>query len=180
MRPGPKIAYMRIGSATNSRTVYSSYLRGVPAGDSVFFFLPSADHLVTALAVVGVFGSFTYDAVVRARLGGLNLSEFLMVETPLPATSAAPRIVPLVARLNLAHDFFSPEWLELRRHGAVAVKAPKSSWAVTAHERGRIRAQLDAIVASEFGLEVKDLKWILKDCDHPSDVMSQNSFSRDP
>src|SRR5690606_40354397 len=41
----PKVAYMRIGSATNSRSVIATYMRDNPAGDSVFFFRPSLDPL---------------------------------------------------------------------------------------------------------------------------------------
>ena len=65
IHPGPKVAYMRIGSSTNARTVISTYLRDVPATDSVFYFLPSREPIRTALALTGVFSTFAYDWAVR-------------------------------------------------------------------------------------------------------------------
>ena len=37
-----------------------------------------------ACVVSGVLSSFAFDLVIRQRLGGLNVSEFVMVEAPLP------------------------------------------------------------------------------------------------
>ncbi len=174
MNPGPKVAYMRIASATNSRTVIATYLRDVPAGDSVFYFVADHRPIATSLAVVAMFNSFVYDWVVRTRLGGLNLSEFIMVETPL-----IPALPDEALRLTLAlvggAAWFAPEWLALdlsrerpwRRH-----------WAVTRHERLRLRCMLDAIVAVYYGLERAELAWILRDCDLPTRVLGSKAFCR--
>ena len=74
---GPKIAYMRISSSTNSRTTIATYLRGNPAGDSVFFFLPKDGSTTTAIEVSGILSSLAFDVIIRQRLGGLNMSELL-------------------------------------------------------------------------------------------------------
>jgi hypothetical protein len=42
----------------------------------------------------------------------------------------------------------------------------------TPHERLRLRCILDAIVAALYGLSRDDLRWILRDCDHPKDRLS--------
>jgi len=175
MHSGPKIAYMRIGSATNSRTVVSTYLRDVPAGDSVFYFLPTREPLPTALGVVAQFGSYTYDWAVRARLGGLNLSEFLMVETPLVSRlpTGALRICLLLA--TSGSRWYSPEW-QLLLDGTSRVST--QDWAITPHERLRLRCMLDAIVAVLYGLDRGDFAWILKDCDHPRAKLAEKAFCR--
>jgi hypothetical protein len=175
MHRGPKIAYMRIGSATNSRTVVSTYLRDVPAGDSVFFFLPSRDHDNTALSVVAQFGTFAYDWSVRARLGGLNLSEFLMVETPL-----VPNLPDAVRELSLrlvasGSAWFAHEWQALSKRQGIAWHR---LWALTPSERLRLRCMLDAIVAVLFGLDRADFSWLLKDCDHPKAALAEKAFCR--
>ena len=70
---GPKVAYMRIASATNTRTMIATFLDGQPAGDSVFFFRSGAESSVDCALIVGAFGTFAYDFQVRNRLGGLNI-----------------------------------------------------------------------------------------------------------
>lgn len=175
MHDGPKIAYMRIGSSTNSRTVISTYLRDVPAGDSVFYFLPSRDPVRTSLAVTGQFGSYTYDWTVRARLGGLNLSEFLMIETSL--VSKVPDSFVHIA-LKLAASgagWFATEW---QRFGAQSDGRWRGLSAISPHERLRLRSMLDAIVAALYGLDRDDFAWILKDCDHPATSLSEKAFCR--
>ena len=50
--------------------------------------------------------------------------------------------------------------------------------ALTPHERLRLRAQLDAIIATLYGLSREDYAWILKDCDHPAEKLSSKEFCR--
>lgn len=172
---GPKIAYMRIGSATNARTVISTYLRDTPAGDSVFYFVPGSAPVSTALSVVGMFGTFTYDFAVRARAGGLNLSEFLMLETPLVGRAAfqASGLVPQILALACGGAWFAPEWLEV---GRSAARCELSG--IGERERLRLRCILDAAVAALYGLSRDDLRWILRDCDYPRERLSDQTFSR--
>ncbi len=161
---GPKVAYMRVAASTNSRTVISTYLRDNPAGDSVFFFLPADRSPATALAVVGIFNSFAYDFAVRARIGGLNLSEFLMLETPLVDRTIFNNIdlTQHLLRLACASPWFAPEWLALgRRDQPCGISDPGE------RERLRLRCIVDAVVAAAYGLTEADLRWILRDCDLP-------------
>ena len=173
---GPKAAYMRICSATNSRTVISTYLRDTPAGDSVFFFTPADRSVAAALAIVGIFNSFVYDFAVRARVGGLNLSEFLMNETPLIGRAAFERagLTPILLRLACSSPWFAPEWLALGRRGE-----PCGISGLPAPERLRLRCVLDAVIAALYGLDIADLRWILRDCDHPRERLADPKFCRD-
>lgn len=51
-------------------------------------------------------------------------------------------------------------------------------WAVTPHERLRLRSILDAAVAELYGLSLDDFAWILRDCDHPIERVCNKPFSR--
>jgi len=53
-----------------------------------------------------------------------------------------------------------------------------SLWAIAPHERLRLRAILDAIVAHLYGLNTDDFAWILRDCDHPIDRVNDNAIAR--
>ncbi len=176
MHLGPKVAYMRVGSSTNSRSVVSTYLRDVPAGDSVFYFLPLDASVGTALSVVGNFGAMAYDFTVRARLGGLNLSEFLMVETPL-VKSISTAVKLIVLKLVSARgESRASEWLEYKR---LLGKWPwKKLWAATPYERTRLRAILDAIFFHLYTLTRPDVAWIVRDCDHSESKLGEKNFCR--
>jgi hypothetical protein len=81
------------------------------------------------------------------------------------------------AKLCLAHTWFAPTWVQLaERHERIAV--PPARWPLTPHERLRLRCQLDAIVATLYGLDRNDFAWILKDCDHPVAHLSDRTFCR--
>jgi hypothetical protein len=49
---------------------------------------------------------------------------------------------------------------------------------VTPHERLRLRCILDAVVAHLYGLGEDDFRWILRDCDHPVDQVTNKAFAR--
>ena len=153
-KPGPKVSYMRISSSTNSRTTISTYLRDVAAGDSVFFFVPSIAPMETAIIISGVLSSLCFDVVLRQRLGGLNMSEFVMVEAPL--TRKSPRIQQLVQtlvlRLSLGSQLWSAEWGRIGKGD----NAWRSRWALSPTRRLEGRAAFDAVVAAWYGLSLDD------------------------
>ena len=101
-----KVAYMRVSSSTNSRSTIATYLGQKPAGDSVFYFVPKDKDLRISTILSAVFSTFAFDAVVRVRLGGLNMSEFVMVEAVLPTKN--PSCTKAVLELATALTMVSP------------------------------------------------------------------------
>ena len=159
----PKTAYMRISSTTNTRTTISSYLGCYPAGDSVFFFVPASDSVDTAAVVSGVFSSFAFDWAVRQRLVGLNMSEFVMVEVPLPHRD--PQLIrtllSLFADLGFSHPSLAVERLQVPR-SLIATPA-----ALTPRRRLERIAMTNAIAALAMGFGDSELRYALADCDMP-------------
>ena len=174
---GTKLTFMAIGSATNRRSMFSALVRDVPCGNAVPVLQPESE-LVGSIAMTASMNSWAYDFALRLRLGGLNLNYFVISETSLNAPSAIPQIaLRASALLCLSHPWFAPTWAELRAK-APAVAAPPAKWALTGHERLRLRCMLDALVASLYGLDRDDFAWVLKDCDHPAANLSDNAFCR--
>jgi hypothetical protein len=168
----PKIAYMRIGSATNSRTAISTFLNVYPAGDSVFFFRPWKRSFTTSLMVSANLNALAYDYHLRNRVGGLNLSEFIMVETSVvpPERLLRGELIHAVARLVLCSTSHACAWESLMSESppldALARrKGWRASWAISRHERLRLRAILDACFAHLYGLSESEFAFVLKDCD---------------
>ena len=61
----PKVAHMRIGSATNERTAIGSFVWGMPTGDTAAtFYLPAVNRCA---ALTAVFNSVAFDFVTRSR-----------------------------------------------------------------------------------------------------------------
>jgi hypothetical protein len=69
-------------------------------------------------------------------------------------------------------------WYALSNSGTAFTRSWRSLWAVTRHERLRLRAAIDAVVAALFDIDLAALKWILRDCDHPRTVIRGRDFTR--
>jgi len=99
------------------------------------------------------------------RLGGLNLSFFVLDETAIPKFNSFNKhksILLMVAGLSLCHVQFYPEWLLLKNTPGLEFDSYINRQALTPHERLRLRCMLDAVIAYFYGLGLDDVKWILK------------------
>ena len=90
-----------------------------------------------------------------------------------PRSAVPLEINKLTAGLCLGHPVFASEWL--RYSGS----SPwRRLWALTPHERTRVRAVLDAVIGALFGLSEDDFMWVLRDCDRPSEWLASNANTR--
>jgi hypothetical protein len=165
---GYKIIFMDVTSATNERTMIATILNDMPSGHSAPLLKVSGGEIKPTLMLTAILNSFAYDYVARASCGGLHLNYFIMKETPLPMFSDISDVVRdalclYSARLTFIHDLFAFDWLNLRNiYINLESVLWKSLWAITNHERLRLRCILDAIVAELYGLDFDDFVWILR------------------
>jgi len=179
----PKIVFMDICSATNARTMFAAFQSRVPCGHSAPTMQSTDGDLASTLALCSVFDSFACDALFRSRVGGLHMTLNYLEETAFPCVADPVRVLLAEAtgRLAIPSVTFAPEWLRLRalaEQEGRYIAAWQQLWAVTPHERLRLRAMLDAVVAELYGLDWDDLAWILRDCDHPTAQATNNEFAR--
>ena len=162
----PKIAYMRISSSTNARSTIATYISQWPAGDSVFYFVPRDNEIGTATVLSAIFSTFAFDAVIRQRLGGLNMSEFVMVEAALPRKHSpfAPAALKLATTLNLAGPIFAVERILLHPSAIGQTQCIGPTF------RTERLTALDAITAFWLGLDIDDLKHLFDGCDTPDGI----------
>lgn len=158
-----KLVMMNISSATNARSMLTSVVPDYPANHALATLTPSSADMVAPLEAVT--DSTTFDWAMRLRLGGLNVSWFVLEESPLPPARNAEALWPANV-LSAVAPLLAPLSLQGRRA------------ALTPHERLRLRCTLDAIVAALFGLTRDDLRWILRDCDHPKEHVTNRDFAR--
>lgn len=178
---GLKIGLLAVGSATNARSMVCASLYDLPCGNAVPVLKPSQGNS-SSLLLVATVNSLSYDFALRCRLGGVNLNYFVIEETPLPRPTkwgVAQTLARAIASLCWPHAMFAPVWNVLGgQEGQLRSKAWKRLWAVTEYNRLRLRCVLDAVVAYIYGLDVHDMEWLLRDCDHPVEATRSDEFTR--
>ena len=177
-----KICFMDVCSSTNQRTMYAAVKNRVPAGHSAPTYSVKTNDNNDVLSFVGIINSFIFDSILRVSVGGLHLTLNYLNDSCTPKLNKNSKdiISLLSARMVLIHSTFSPEWLNMKNH-FIKTQIPdnkvESLWAITPHERLRLRCILDAIVAEFYGLDFSDFTWILKQCHYPQEKYSDRSFT---
>lgn len=114
----------------------------------------------------------------------MNLNYFVIAETPIVQPAIALKnnnILKYSFRLNCANQVFAVYWLMIRLESIEISKSHwKSLWAITSHERLRLRCILDAIIADLYGLSYNDFAWILRDCGYPLVHINEFYHTLDP
>jgi hypothetical protein len=176
---GTRLVFRDITIATNERTMLAAVIPAWPCGNKLPIL--AEEGLVPIerqLALCCVLNSFAYDFVVRNRMTGINLNKFILDETPIPDFAITPVELSLIgARLSMGHIVFAGAWLDLLKVCPELGDSPLNShWAVEPADRLELRAISEAIVAHHYGLDEQQFRWILRDCDHPKDRLSERAF----
>lgn len=154
-----------ISNSTNKRTFIGALTPGFPSGHSltkIIFGNSKEDNIV----VSGILSTFIYDYVLRNKMVGNNVSRFILQETPIVQldNSIKKYMIILSSSLQFNHYIFSPQWLELKNKiSSLNRNSIYKLWAITEHERVRLRSILEAIVAYSYGINYEDLSYILRD-----------------
>lgn len=149
------LAFLRISSPTNQRTMIAAILPPAAIGDSVFLLRTRTSRDSAALAAH--FNSFVYDFVTRQKVAGLNLNFFYVRQLPVLPPEVIRRftdfLTPRVLELTYtAHDM-RPFATDLGDTG------PPFRWDGT--RRRQIRAELDAFFFHLYGIDRSDAGYIL-------------------
>ena len=176
---GTKIGFLAISSASNTRSMICTNLYKSPCGNAVPT-LEISDSYSKGLWLTGVFNSYFYDFTLRNRFGGVNLNFFVVEETPVVKPElfqSFSQIAIQIAGLCWNSSRFASAWLKVASEFA-RQHLWKQLWAVTPHERLRLRCIVEAVVAKLYGLSLDEGSWILKECDHPIKKVCDKPFSR--
>lgn len=170
-----RLLFKDITTAVHFRTTLASLVPDLPAVNAAPLLATSDPGDLPLLQTL--LGSLALDYVARFRIGYLHLNYFIIEEFPLVPVDEVRRhrefLAPAALALCGPSIHFARAWLNHR-----SSKAWQRIWALTLHERLRLRAMLDAIVAALYGLDRDNFAWVLKDCDHPADKLSDKAFCR--
>jgi hypothetical protein len=164
----PRLVFRDIARSTDERTMIASVLRGLPCGHVV-----GVLECERPLELLAVTSSFAFDWHVRERMGGTHLTWNVLEELVLPnPRTVGPAITGFVERLAAAALRFAPEFISNDKFSW------RRLWAITAHERVRLRAIIDAAISELYGFDEDDFRWILRDCDYPEDQVCDSRVAR--
>jgi hypothetical protein len=166
-----KIPIMNIGSSTNSRTLIAGLVVNAPCNHSLNPIRVST--FTNAANLNAVLNSYIIDFELRMRLGGLNISFFVLDElgTLMPKIFISKGTLHLSKRLSTGSILFSTYWIESKFQD---LNCWRKEWALTSIERATIGSTLDAIIACLAGLNYSDFKVVLRETDFPIRFMEVN------
>ncbi len=180
---GYSFAYMKISSATNSRTLIGTVVRDLPSVYSICLLKGQNLSLLGWTLLSAILNSTSFDFGMRLRLGGLNVTGYILRDTAVCVPDARDlekysELSILAARLSFPHVRFATEWSYLKERCVLhfSKRGWRHHWAVTPHERLRLRAMLDGLSATLYGLSRDEFAWVLKDCDHSAFDLSHKTF----
>ncbi len=165
---GVKIGFRDIARSTDERTSIAAVIPDLPCGNVVGVFSTgdSRSELLSA-----AMNAFAFDFAARVRISGTHMNYYVVEELPLPQAGASAPLLRPATILDMSMTRFAPWWPR-------DLPDWRRRWAITRHERLRVRCILDALVAALYGLSREDLHWILRDCDHPKARLSDKAFCR--
>jgi Eco57I restriction-modification methylase len=175
-RGGLRVCFRDVARTADQRTMISALSPDLPCGNIVPVLRTSvSDPPLLSLLL----NSWAFDWTERLRQVGTHLNYFIIEQAPLcrPSLSLRHALDAVAARLGMAMINFAPYWLQ--RRALMPDGAGWSlTWALSTHERLRLRALADAVVAMYFDLDADSLAWILRDCDHPREKLRSAGFTR--
>ena len=163
-RAGSRVVFRDISNSTNERTFVSALLPGLfPCGNVLPIIEPSANDKSLKIEFAAYLSSLAFDWATRQRISGTHLNWHVAESLGLPPPgSTSHRFRDRYAHITLPSIHFAGEWLRLSR----SLSRPNLH-APTPHERLRIAAMIDAVVAAIMDLSTSDLRHMLAECDHP-------------
>ena len=168
-RAGSRVVFRDISNSTNERSFVSALLPGLfPCGNVLPVIEPSANDTSLKVEFAAYLSSFAFDWATRQRMSGTHLNWHVAESLGLPPPgSASHRLRDRYAPVTLPGIQFAGEWLRLSRSSLSRTLSRPTLHAPTPHERLRIVAMIDAVVAAVMRLSMPDLRHILAECDHP-------------
>lgn len=174
----------KITNATNERTFISCIWPIGGVGNSLHVWLPDTNIPARIIAaLIATTSALTFDYVARQKIGGTNLNFFYIEQFPVLPPSAYKEadldfIVPRVLELTYVSHSMKPFAEDLGFSGA------PFDW--NENRRALLRAELDAKIASLYGLSRDQLRYILDPADvygaaYPSEtfrVLKNNDIAK--
>lgn len=162
-----RLVHRALSNASNARTLLCCLLPDLPCGNSLGVLSPTTIDrpLGTTAAAAAVLSSLAFDWALRQRLGGTNLNAFVLADCVLPRLGEAT--ARELARAALRLCALLPAHGELLRLAAAEGLGADLRPALDPAERGTLATRIDVLAGAAYGLDARDVAWIVRGCDLP-------------
>jgi hypothetical protein len=176
------MGWRKIARSNDERTFIVSVIPRCAVGDSMCLLYPHLKGTISA-ALLASANSLVVDFVARQKVGGVNLSFYLINQFPiLPPSFYTPADLDFIVPRVLELTYTSHSMAHIARY--LGFDGPPFSW--DEERRAQLRAELDAWYARAYGLSRDELRYILdpadvKGADYPSEtfrVLKTNEIRR--
>ena len=167
------LGFKDVTSATNSRTMVSSFIPRAGAGHKLpLLFSDRFDaHPEEALVFNAILSSFTFDYFARQKVGGLSMGYFILKQLPVPVPESIPqevsrqlasRALELVCVSNDIMPLYDDVSARNQNLDSRALPQRGRPFLWNRERREVLLAELDAIIAGLYGLSRSELSFILE------------------
>ena len=163
---GARVVFRDISNSTNERSFVSALVPGwYPSGNLLPVIQPRSGSPFSRIEFAAYLSSIAFDWSTRQRMSGTHINWHIAESLALPPPGSGPQELSRhYARLALSDIHFAPDLLRFSPPPSTQTAAR------TPHERLRVAAMVDAVIAAIMGLSKADLRHILTECDHPNDA----------
>lgn len=149
------LAWRSLTSATNTRTMIASIAPFGPATQSVQFLqCPDPNDL---LLLAGIFNSTTFDYLVRLKIPGIDLTQSVVRQVPVPDRSDLDRVHEMGGRKCAIRAHIEQRVRQLYlgedSMGSLTTAGPPSGDKVAKKSRTVLMSEIDELVANAYGLD---------------------------
>ena len=160
-----KSVFRAITNSTNKRTLFCGCLsQGVCCHK---LNLITTHRIMSLKLITQILNSLTFDWVVRFRLAGIELSQFIMQDCPLIRPENMTILECLADKLNNNDKIYASTLHE----------GESIAFAQTDAEKMRLMVISDAVIAKLYGLNEEDYRFVLAECDYPAEMLSNKKFA---
>lgn len=153
------IAWRSLTSATNRRTMLATALPLVPTCQSIQLLQDSKERLCHILAV---FNSIVFDYMIRLKMAGLDLTQTVIKQMPMPDEVKYKEIY-LFEGVEASFEAHINSRMKVLYDNDSRMKnlfTGIDTYEIKGHNRKRIISEIDKLVAQLYGLEEKQLRII--------------------
>lgn len=159
------LAWHSLTSATNTRTCVASLLPFIPGSQSVQF-LSCRDYDLL-IYLTGVFNSVVFDYIVKCKLNGIDLTQTVINQIPIPTEEMASSVLLRYKTISMnaldiiknvvAYLYKEDAWLNDLFKDILKEESPLKELS-----RDELFILLDATVASIYKIEATEIDYILE------------------
>lgn len=159
------IAWRSLTAATNRRTMLATVLPLIPTCQSIQ--LLQLGNMDDMLQILALFNSIVFDYIVRMKMAGLDLTQTIIKQIPVPQKEKFESIIIFQDKEDTIrnHIYIRMKYLYYNDKRVSKLFDGYGIYESTGKSRKQIIAELDLLVGSLYGLSKKEIKEIAKTFD---------------